>query len=138
MSRSNEYKRGRGRPRALSMRSVDSPSQRQFDDLLADIIRTTYRHPVINSVRELTAYLKTDFPDVYGHRSYGNLRLDVTKAIAWAASRLYRLPLFFEDIKRGMSIDDAFATAQARPLQMTKEQFQEVLKRLRASPDPNC
>jgi hypothetical protein len=140
-------KRGRGRPRALSMGSADSPSQRQFDDLLADIIRTTHRHPVIDSVRDLTAWLRSDFPDAYRHRSYGNLRLDVTRVMHWAASRLYRFKLFLDDVNLGLDkttglfdeaiLEKAFAAAQARPLRMTEEQFQETLKRLRALPEPH-
>jgi hypothetical protein len=120
------------------MGSADTPSQRQFDDLLADIIRTTHRHPIIDSVRELTALLRHDFPDAYGDRSFSGLRRDVTTAIAWTASRLYRLPLVVDDLRRGVPFDEAVATAQARPLHMSKHQLQEALRRLRELPDPNC
>jgi hypothetical protein len=147
MSKHPDYRKRRGRPRALSMGGALTASQRQLDDLLGDIIRTTHRHPVIDSVRELTALLRDEFPDEYGHRQPDTFRKDVAKVMHWAASRLYRLRLAKDDLMAGFDeatglfdeavVNKAAAAAQVRLLHMSRDQLQGTLQRLRELPDPD-
>src|SRR5262245_16539008 len=116
----------RGRPKALSMGRATHPSQRELDDLLVDIAYTKQK---IKSVRELVTVLK--WQPKYQHYPDETLRNHVTEAMHWAASRLYRLKLFHDDLKRGVPFDEAAAAAQARPLKLNRDQFTKTLQVLR-------
>jgi hypothetical protein len=139
----------RGRPKALSMGRAAHKSQRNFDDLLWDVMQTCLRHDLTASARELVWWMQRDFPDQYGSIPFRTVRRDVTKAMHWAASRLYRLPLFKNEAMLGFNeaigffdeatIDKAVATAQARPTKLNEDQLKKTLWRicelLRQNPD---
>lgn len=115
----------RGRPKALSLGRATHPSQLALDDLLKDIARTKQK---IKSVRELVTVLK--WQPKYQHYPDETLRNHVTEVMHWAASRLYRLKLFADDLK-AIPFDEAVAAAQARPLKLQQDQFKKTLERLR-------
>jgi hypothetical protein len=129
----------RGRPRALPKGSAAFPSQREFDDLLWDVMQTCLRHDLTTSVRQLVEWMQRDFPK-YEPIPYRTLRRDVTEAMHWAASRLYRLRLLKDDVMLGFNeapglfdeatVDKAFAAAQARPTKLNQDQFKKTLRRL--------
>jgi hypothetical protein len=139
----------RGRPKALSLGRATKPSQRRIDDLLLDIARTKQK---IKSVRELVTVLR--WQPKYHQYPYETLRNDVTEAMHWAASRLYRLKLLRDDVMLGFDpaatfvnpktgkvagtglfdeaiVNRAIAAAQARPLKLNQDQFKKTLKVLR-------
>jgi hypothetical protein len=114
------------RPKALSLGRKTHPSQLALDDLLRDIARTKQK---IKSVRELITVLR--WQPKYQDIPYETLRNHVTETMHWAASRLYRLGLFADDLKRDVHFDEAIVAAQARPLKLDQDQFKKTLERLR-------
>jgi len=111
------------------MGSATMPSQRLFDDLLWDVMQTCLRHDLTMSVRQLVVWMQRDFPE-YGLVPYRTLRHDIADRMHWAASRLYRLKLFNDDLKRGVPFDEAVKAAQDRPLKLNQDQFKKTLQRL--------
>jgi hypothetical protein len=129
----------RGRPKALSMGRAAMPSQRELDELLVDIAATT---GPIKSVRGLTAVLLKK--PKYKHWDESTLRRDVTVVMHWAARRLYRLPLFIDDVKPGLDettgllvdeavFDKAIKAARDRPTKLNQDQFLKTLQVVRES-----
>src|SRR5262249_36862937 len=127
----------RGRPKKLSLGRGTYPSQLALDDLLVDIARTKQK---IKSVRELVTVLKWQPKDQ--HYPDDTLRNHVTEVMHWAASRLYRLKLFHDDVRPGFDettgffdeaiFDKAVASARARrPPKLNQDQFKKVLQCLR-------
>jgi hypothetical protein len=119
-----------GRPVALDPRlKLADPDQRALGNLLRDIVETIDRRKFIeiNSVLELTKWLRTDFRK-YKAVNYYTLRHDVAKAISWVA-RMRRLQLVRDDLDRGVPFDEAIAIAELRPLE--RRQVRKTLTYLR-------
>jgi len=131
------------------------PSQRDRDDLLWDVMQTCLRHDLTTSARQLAGWMQRDFPK-YEPIPDRTLRRDVAAVMHWAASRLYRLRLFHDDVMSGFdpaatatvvdprtgrkvkviglfdkpTFDEAVKTAHDRPLKLNQEQFKKTLQRL--------
>ena len=123
-----------------------------FDDLLWDVMQTCLRHDLTTSARQLVGWMQRDFPK-YESIRYRTLRRDVAAVMHWAASRVYRLRLFYDDVMAGSdpaatatvvdpktgrkvkvideaTVDKAVTAAQARPSKLNQDQFKKTLRRL--------
>ena len=111
------------------MGGATTPSQRAFDDLLWDVMQTCLRHDRTTSVRQLVVWMQRDFPE-YELIPYRTLRRVIAARMHWAASKLHRLKLFHDDLKRGVPFDEAVTAAQKRPLKLNRDQFTSTRQRL--------